>query len=106
MSAMRSVWAMGGLIVAAGVAWVAMRPGPGIAQQPAPGPEVAQFRISVGWRDSEARPWAGRLRVESGELVKIQGWRFSGGDRVSQDGAFTFQTKVANFENQLATARE
>jgi len=106
MSPMRSVWAMSGLLLFAGLAWMTMRPVPGVALEPTPAPDVSQFRILVGLRDTEAKLWAGRLRVEGGDLVKVQGWRFSAGDRINQDGTFTFQTKVANFENQLGTARQ
>lgn len=103
---MRSAWAMLALLLTAAVAWLVLRPGAGQAQPSPPPPGAAQFRITVGLLDREARSWTGRIAVENGELLRAQGWRFSGGDRIQQDGSFSFQTKVANFENQLDPARE
>jgi len=103
---MRSAWAIAALTLAAAAAWLTLRPEAGSAQSTAPPPDVAQFRISTGLLDKEPRQWTGRVTVQAGELVRVQGWRFSQTDRAAQDGAFAFQTKVANFENQLGHGRE
>jgi hypothetical protein len=76
------------------------------AQAPAAADGILQFRISVGLADAEGKQWAGRIRVTGGELAGVEGWRFSQRDRVSAAGAFEFDTRVANFENQLRTTRE
>ena len=103
---MRSAWALAALSLAAAGAWLMMGPETGVAQSMPPPPDTAQFRISVGLLDSEAKQWAGRVGVQNGELVRVTGWRFSLGDRANQDGTFSFQTKVTNFENQLGAWRE
>ena len=103
---MRSAWVLVALSLAATAGWLLMRPAAGSAQPTPLPPDAAQFRISVGLLDREAKQWTGRLSVESGELLRAVGWRFSQGDRVNQDGTFAFQTKVANFENQLSPSRE
>lgn len=103
---MRSAWVVTALFLAAAGAWFALRPTAGSAQNTPPPSDTVQFRVSVGLLDREAKQWTGRVTVERGELVRAAGWRFSQTDRINQDGSFSFQTKVANFENQLGSERE
>jgi hypothetical protein len=66
--------------------------------------DVSPFRIQVGLTDSAPKAWQGSVTVAAGELVSIQGWRFSQQDRVDADGQFQFRTKIAALENQLLSA--
>ena len=65
---MRSAWVLVALSLAATAGWLLMRPAAGSAQPTPLPPDAAQFRISVGLLDREAKQWTGRLSVESGEL--------------------------------------
>jgi hypothetical protein len=60
-----------------------------------------QFRIVVGLTDSEPKTWKGTLSVTGAKLTRVEGWRFSQADRAQADGAFEFQTRIGNLENQL-----
>jgi hypothetical protein len=91
---------------AATVIWLASDTGPVIAQipvRPRPDADIAVFRISIGLTDSAEKDWAGRIQVTAGQLVRLDGWRFSPGDQTASSGAFRFRTKIAPFENQLRT---
>jgi hypothetical protein len=61
-----------------------------------------QFRIVVGLTDSEPKTWKGTLSVTGAKLTRVEGWRFSQADRAQADGAFEFQTRIGNLENQLS----
>ena len=71
--------------------------GPGQAQTRTEKPS-AQFRISAGWKDSEAREWKGKVTAAGGELLSAKGYRFSQTDAVSADGAFSFRTKIGRWK--------
>ena len=60
-----------------------------------------QFRVSVGWQDTEPKPWNGRVTVTGAALAQLAGWRFSQTDSASNDGGFDFKTKRGPLENQL-----
>lgn len=68
------------------------------------GSEMMQFRITVGLADTQPKPWQGRITVAGGALDSLGGWRFSAADHAAQDGSFSFETKIGNFENQLRTS--
>lgn len=60
-----------------------------------------QFRIFVGLTDTTPKEWKGRVTVTGGQLLTIRGERFSGDDRVMEDGRFDFATKQGSFEDQI-----
>jgi hypothetical protein len=62
---------------------------------------VFQYRIIVGLTDTEAKTWKGTISVTGGTLGGVEGWHFSQADRAQADGAFEFQTRIGNLENQL-----
>ncbi|MFN7921408.1 MAG: hypothetical protein U0Q16_15000 [Bryobacteraceae bacterium] len=86
-------------VCAAGLWW--LRPAPVAAQKGRVIEAPMQFRIVVGLVDNAPKDWKGRVEVTGGTLTGVNGWRFSGSDSTSQNGTFSFQTKVGNLENQL-----
>ena len=43
-------------------------------------PRAATFRISLGLKDTEPATWDGSLSLSGGQITRIEGWRFGGGD--------------------------
>ena len=91
------------VLVCAAVGLWRLRPAElAIAQsRPALDESIRQYRIVLGLKDTGPREFAGRVSVSGGELTGLRGWRFSGDDRASIDGAFRFKTKIGPYENQL-----
>src|SRR5436190_1518985 len=54
---------------------------PGQAQSRSDIPS-SQFRISVGWKDTTARQWKGKVAIAGGELLSAKGYRFSQKDQI------------------------
>ncbi len=50
------------------------------AAGPALDPSVTSVRILLGVGDEAPRPWNGRVKVDRGEVVGVEGWRFRKGD--------------------------
>jgi len=56
------------------------------AAPPQPGrsldPKAVSVRLLLGVGEGEAKPWGGRARLDKGEVVGVDGWRFRQDDRV------------------------
>ncbi|MCC7491982.1 MAG: hypothetical protein IT204_06555 [Fimbriimonadaceae bacterium] len=52
-------------------------------------------RVLLGLKDKEPTVWEGKVSVNPGRLVRIDGWDFSGQDRAAADGTFRFSTHPA-----------
>ena len=50
------------------------------ASRPALDPSVTAVRISLGIGDATPQRWNGRVQVDRGEIVGVEGWRFHKGD--------------------------
>ena len=84
------------------IVWIALRrPAPVHSQAVTPDLEGQQFRIAVGVKDTEAKPWNGKITVTGGEILSLAGWRNGPQEHASPDGAFSFTTKIGLLENQL-----
>ncbi len=53
-----------------------------VAAQRRNGPPVHVFRITVGLKDEKPADWSGKVKVEGGEIVALEGWRFEGQDAI------------------------
>ncbi len=98
----RALAAAGVFLVAVAVVSLAPRP-PARAQFGAQPEDFLQFRIFTGLTDTEPKEWKGRLTISGGGMtVSLRGDRFSGEDRVWDDGRFAYTTKIGPLENQEA----
>ncbi len=99
---MRKLLALTALVFAGAAILLWMRP-PLVVHSQALPPAVdgQQFRIVAGLKDREARTWKGSVRVSGGEILALEGWRFSPNDQASANGEFSFRTKIGLLENQL-----
>ena len=104
MALTRSLVTAGGVLTAVWIGGWLLCPRPAQSQTAPDVPDFsAQFRITVGLKDTAPQDWRGRIAVEGGELAGIAGWRFSQQDRADNNGGFAFQTRVGRLENQLLT---
>src|SRR5262245_53502017 len=46
-------------------------------------PDMVSIRLLLGVGDREARPWDGRVRIDRGEVLGVEGHRFHEGDRAT-----------------------
>ncbi len=46
-------------------------------------PGVTAIRLLLGVGDSSTESWNGRVKLDRGEVIGVQGWRFREGDRVN-----------------------
>jgi hypothetical protein len=96
-----------GLVAAALVTLVLLllwRPTREPARVEAAGEAFSSVSLSAGTTPKpNSGPAASRWRRQ---LIRLEGWRFSQQDAVSEPGAFQFATKVGNLENQLNPQRE
>jgi hypothetical protein len=45
-------------------------------------PGVISVRLELGIGDRQAQDWSGRVEVDKGEVLGVEGWRFRAGDKV------------------------
>jgi hypothetical protein len=46
-------------------------------------PSVISVRLELGVGDRQSQDWSGRVEVDKGEVLGVEGWRFRAGDRVT-----------------------
>ncbi|MBX6313726.1 MAG: hypothetical protein IRY99_12520 [Isosphaeraceae bacterium] len=46
-------------------------------------PSVVAIRLMLGVGDRQTRPWNGRVQLDRGEVLGVEGWRFRQGDQVT-----------------------
>jgi hypothetical protein len=71
-----------GLVVAIGVSALWAEPGRQVANQGPLDPGTVCVRLELGVGDRQAQDWSGRVEVDKGELIGVEGWRFRAGDQV------------------------
>lgn len=52
-------------------------------------PGSTAYRLLLGVGDARSLPWNGRVRLDRGETVGVEGWRFRVGDETQGDAAWT-----------------
>ncbi len=53
-----------------------------VAAQRKDRPPVHVFRVTVGLKDEKPADWSGKIKVEGGAIVALEGWRFEGQDAI------------------------
>ena len=56
-------------------------------------PETRSFRILLGLGDTEPTAWDGSIKVSSGKIVSIQGWRFAENDSSDYKSSWKASTR-------------
>ena len=57
-------------------------------------PDVVAVRLLLGIGDPQPRTWSGRVQVDQGEVVAVEGWRFRAGDRVTGRDAWEARSRL------------
>src|SRR5262245_48277574 len=62
-------------------------PTPAEAERPKLDPDVFAVRLLLGVGDQEVQAWNGRVKLDKGDVLGVEGWRFREGDKlVGSDG--------------------
>src|SRR3982751_560252 len=67
---------------------LAARGVPDDAPRPPLDPGVTSVRLLLGVGDRQPQTWSGRVTVDKGEVVGVEGWRFRAGDSVTGKDAW------------------
>ncbi|MFO0952501.1 MAG: hypothetical protein U0835_15415 [Isosphaeraceae bacterium] len=62
--------------------------------------QAVAVRILLGVGDAQAQPWNGRVAVDKGEVLALEGWRFRQGDRVTGPDSWEASTRPAGKKAQ------
>ena len=58
-------------------------------------PKVVMVRLLLGTGGGTAEDWGGKVSVDKGEVVGVEGWRFRQDDRIDGPSAWEASTRVA-----------
>jgi hypothetical protein len=84
MRVRRSIAAFLSLLGVLGASAVsAQREGRAVAKPERLDPDVFAVRVLLGVGDSQVQSWNGRVKLDKGEIVGVEGYRFRKGDRVA-----------------------
>jgi hypothetical protein len=73
-------------------AWAEPRPAP--PERRRLDPDVVAVRLLLGVGDRQPQTWSGRVAVDKGEVVGVEGWRFRAGDRVTGKDAWEARSRL------------
>jgi hypothetical protein len=58
-------------------------------------PSTVSVRLLLGVGDTQERTWSGRVKVDKGEVLGVDGWRFRQGDRVTGRDSWEAQSRYS-----------
>ncbi len=80
---------------AVAIVWWTRLPPPPVTQ--AAEPEESAVLIRFGARSPEPRRWDGRLRVDAGQILGLEGWQFASGDEILPGNAWRCATRMESY---------
>src|SRR5262249_44249007 len=56
-------------------------------------PEVTTVRLLLGVGDQQSQTWGGKVKLDRGEVLGVEGYRFRKGDKVTGNDAWEAKTR-------------
>src|SRR4051812_17076833 len=57
-------------------------------------PDAVSVRLLLGVGDEKVQDWGGQVRVDKGDIVRVEGYRFRKGDRVTGRDSWEAQSRL------------
>ena len=83
MSRYRPVALCFGLVAMMGVSVLWAQPDGQVPNEVTLDPSIVSVRLELGVGDRQSQDWSGRVEVDKGEVIGLEGWRFRGPDKVT-----------------------
>src|SRR4051794_23955014 len=83
MSRSRPVALGFGLVAMIGASALWAQPDPQVPSARPLDPGIVSVRLELGVGDRQSQDWSGRVVLDKGEVIGVEGWRFRAGDKVT-----------------------